>query len=112
MLTGQDKLDQLLKSTSRAFYLSLRILPRHVRKPISLAYLLARSADNVTDTTNVSTAVKLKSLDIIKSALSHDNEKENLAELYKNDQKVFKKVMNNDGSIKPFNLHSESDADE
>ncbi len=96
MLTGQDKLDQLLKSTSRAFYLSLRILPRHVRKPISLAYLLARSADNVTDTTNVSTAVKLKSLDIIKSALSDDNEKENLAKLYKNDQQNNLSELEND----------------
>lgn len=35
-----------------------------------------------------------------------------VSESYKNDQKAFKKVTNNDGSIKPFNLHSESDADE
>ena len=72
MLTGQVKLDQLLKSTSRAFYLSLRILPKHVRKPISLAYLMARAADTITDTANISSATKIKSLDAIKCALTND----------------------------------------
>lgn len=35
---------------SRSFYLSLAILPRDVREPIRLAYLLARAADTVADT--------------------------------------------------------------
>ncbi len=41
--------EELLKQTSRAFYLSLRILPGSVRPTISLAYLLARTADTVSD---------------------------------------------------------------
>lgn len=40
---------QLLKATSRAFYLSLRVLPEGARQTMSLAYLLARCADSVSD---------------------------------------------------------------
>jgi len=43
-------LGELLKSVSRAFYLSLRILPAGLREPIGLAYLLARAADTIADT--------------------------------------------------------------
>jgi farnesyl-diphosphate farnesyltransferase len=40
----------LLKQVSRSFYLTLRVLPHSVRRPISLAYLLARAADTIADT--------------------------------------------------------------
>lgn len=40
---------ELLKATSRAFYLSLRVLPSGARQTMSLAYLLARCADSVSD---------------------------------------------------------------
>ncbi len=43
-------LTDLLKSVSRAFYLSLRVLPRGLREPVGLAYLLARAADTIADT--------------------------------------------------------------
>lgn len=39
----------LLAAVSRSFYLSLRILPRDVRAPLSLGYLLARAADTIAD---------------------------------------------------------------
>jgi farnesyl-diphosphate farnesyltransferase len=39
----------LLAAVSRSFYLSLRVLPRKVRAPLSLGYLLARAADTVAD---------------------------------------------------------------
>lgn len=42
-------LDDILKGTSRAFYLSLAVLPAGARAPLSLAYLLARAADTVAD---------------------------------------------------------------
>ena len=35
----------VLKSVSRSFYLSLRVLPSAVRPALALAYLLARAAD-------------------------------------------------------------------
>jgi farnesyl-diphosphate farnesyltransferase len=40
----------VLRSVSRSFYLSLRILPRPLRDPLSLAYLLARATDTIADT--------------------------------------------------------------
>src|SRR5947209_4293665 len=43
-------LGDLLRQVSRSFYLSLAILPRPLREPIGLAYLLARAADTVADT--------------------------------------------------------------
>jgi farnesyl-diphosphate farnesyltransferase len=45
-----DLLGEVLRRTSRTFYLSLAILPRPLREPIGLAYLLARVTDSVADT--------------------------------------------------------------
>lgn len=41
---------QILPRVSRSFYLSLRILPKALRRPIGLAYLFCRAADTITDT--------------------------------------------------------------
>lgn len=54
---------QLLASVSRSFYLTLKALPRIVREPISLAYLLARTADTIADTSQVPAEVRLQSLE-------------------------------------------------
>ena len=43
-------LRNILKKTSRSFYLSIVILPRSVRVPVAIAYLLARTADSIADT--------------------------------------------------------------
>ena len=43
-------LQQLLKETSRSFYLTLRVLPGAIRPQIGLAYLLARTTDTIADT--------------------------------------------------------------
>lgn len=43
-------LGDLLKATSRSFYLTLRVLPAAVRPQIGLAYLLARTTDTIADT--------------------------------------------------------------
>ena len=45
-----DLLGDVLRRTSRTFYLSLAILPRPLREPIGLAYSLARVTDSVADT--------------------------------------------------------------
>ena len=42
-------LKDVLKGVSRSFYLTLRVLPKDLRAPIGLAYLLARIADTLTD---------------------------------------------------------------
>ena len=41
---------EILRRTSRSFYLTIRLLPRAVRDDISLAYLLARATDTIADT--------------------------------------------------------------
>ena len=46
----KELLGDLLKATSRSFYLTLRVLPAVVRPQIGLAYLLARTADTIADT--------------------------------------------------------------
>jgi len=43
-------LQHILKSVSRSFYLSLRILPKTVQQQVSLAYLFCRAADTIVDT--------------------------------------------------------------
>ena len=45
-----DLAGDLLRRVSRSFYLSLAILPRPLRQPIGLAYLLASASDTVADT--------------------------------------------------------------
>jgi farnesyl-diphosphate farnesyltransferase len=45
---------ETLRDVSRSFYLTLRVLPAPVRKPIGLAYLLARAADTIADTEAIS----------------------------------------------------------
>jgi farnesyl-diphosphate farnesyltransferase len=52
-----------LKGVSRSFYLSLRILPRSVRTPIGLAYLFARAADTIADTTLIAPTDRLHHLE-------------------------------------------------
>ena len=56
------ELKNLLKATSRSFYLTLRVLPARVRPQIGLAYLLARTTDTIADTEIVPLAQRLDAL--------------------------------------------------
>jgi farnesyl-diphosphate farnesyltransferase len=60
--TRNELLADLLKQTSRSFYLTLRVLPGRVRPQISLAYLLARTADTIADTGLVPVEQRLEAL--------------------------------------------------
>lgn len=55
-------LTDLLKSVSRSFYLSLRFLPSTMRRPVSLAYLLARATDTIADTSQLEIAIRIRYL--------------------------------------------------
>jgi farnesyl-diphosphate farnesyltransferase len=55
-------LNNLLKATSRSFYLTLRVLPARVRPQIGLAYLLARTTDTIADTEILPVAQRLDAL--------------------------------------------------
>src|SRR2546421_5500250 len=43
----------ILASVSRSFYLSIRLLPKKLRHPVSLGYLLARASDTIADPTRL-----------------------------------------------------------
>ena len=45
-----ETLNDVLKGVSRSFYLSIRVLPKGMRDPVAVAYLLARAADTIADT--------------------------------------------------------------
>lgn len=53
---------EVLRSVSRSFYLSIRILPPQLRDPIALAYLLARATDTIADTAQIAASVRLQHL--------------------------------------------------
>ena len=53
----------LLAAVSRSFYLTVRVLPAKIRRPIGLAYLLARATDTIADTTVVPEEQRLEALD-------------------------------------------------
>ena len=63
-----DLVGDLLRRVSRSFYLSLAILPRSLREPIGLAYLLARASDTVADTRLLPRDDRLRHLATLRAA--------------------------------------------
>ncbi len=64
-------LSDLLKAVSRSFYLTIRVLPKPVREPITIAYLLARAADTVADKSVLPQNVRLDYLKQFQARLRH-----------------------------------------
>ena len=52
----------ILRSVSRSFYVSIRILPARLQEPVALAYLLARSTDTVADTEKIARNIRAETL--------------------------------------------------
>jgi len=63
----------ILPRVSRSFYLSVRILPKALRRPIGLAYLFCRAADTIADTRLVPRAGRLERLLEYRSAFAEQN---------------------------------------
>lgn len=59
----------LLKQVSRSFYLTVRVLPRAVRRQIGLAYLLARASDTIADTEAIPVDRRLEALDAMRERI-------------------------------------------
>ena len=53
----------LLRSVSRTFYLSIRILPAALREAMGVAYLLARTSDTIADSDGAAVSVRLRRLE-------------------------------------------------
>jgi farnesyl-diphosphate farnesyltransferase len=68
MPATDDLLGDLLRQVSRSFYLSVAILPRPLREPIGLAYLLARAADTVADTRLIGRNDRIVHLETLRKA--------------------------------------------
>lgn len=64
---------KLLASVSRSFYLTLKALPKALREPISLAYLLARTADTMADTVEVPEEVRMQCLRVFEGLIQEPN---------------------------------------
>src|SRR5580692_10459524 len=64
--------DDLLRATSRSFYLTLRMLPGAIRPQIGLAYLLARTADTIADTDIVPLNQRLEALQQFRERIQGD----------------------------------------
>ena len=62
-------MNDLLKATSRSFYLTLRVLPAAVRPQIGLAYLLARTTDTIADTEIVPLEQRLDALQKLRARI-------------------------------------------
>jgi farnesyl-diphosphate farnesyltransferase len=70
MPAARDELrGPLLRSVSRSFYLSLRLLPKTLRDPLSLAYLLARATDTLADTAEAPVALRTEALRNLAAAI-------------------------------------------
>jgi farnesyl-diphosphate farnesyltransferase len=72
---------KLLRSVSRSFYLSIRILPRQLRKPMALAYLLARTTDTVADSAEISPSIRIETLKLLSDAIQGRASRKAVAEL-------------------------------
>jgi farnesyl-diphosphate farnesyltransferase len=59
---GDKELIELLAGVSRSFVLTIRALPKGLRRPIGLAYLLARTSDTIADTATAPVDVRIQSL--------------------------------------------------
>lgn len=69
MTTLGQLLGSVLRDVSRSFFISIRLLPRRLREPIGLAYLLARSTDTLADTTSVPVALRMEALQTVKGMI-------------------------------------------
>ncbi len=69
-MTGEaDLLARVLPAVSRSFALSLRVLPRPLRVPLGLTYLLARAADTLADTRALPPADRHRAIETLRGAL-------------------------------------------
>src|SRR5438270_11525203 len=57
--------DAILSRVSRSFHLSIRLLPKKLRDPVSLGYLLARASDTIADTAEIPIELRTEKLQLL-----------------------------------------------
>lgn len=112
-MADQQALNDLLRSTSRTFYLTLRVLPRAIRPQVGLAYLLARTTDTIADTEIVPPAQRIHALQIVRERILGAREQPgNFSDLIRHqgspaEKLLLEKVENSVAALQQF-----SDADQ
>jgi farnesyl-diphosphate farnesyltransferase len=71
----------ILRTVSRSFYISIRFLPRRLREPVGLAYLLARATDTVADTAQIPALVRAETLADLSSVVQGEVSPDALVDL-------------------------------
>ncbi len=71
-----NQIKNLLKTTSRSFYLSIKFIPKNMRNCFACGYLLCRYADSITDTNFLSKTRKIFWLKKFPSLLIHQQKNE------------------------------------
>lgn len=87
----------VLKHVSRSFYITLQLLPKRVRGPICLGYLLARTSDTIADTESVSAADRLGFLQRFEAAVKGE---EDVSELHVSLQRQFQPLQTDPGETR------------
>lgn len=59
------KLESILRSVSRSFFISIKLLPGKLREPVGIGYLLARATDTLADTPDISVALRKEALNAL-----------------------------------------------
>ena len=70
---------EVLKGVSRSFYLTIRVLPLRFRRPVAVAYLLARAADTIADTRAMPPPQRLERLLSFRALVQGQSAREALA---------------------------------
>lgn len=79
-MTTSDLAGPLLRSVSRSFYITVRLLPERLRAPIGLAYLLARASDTIADSADLPAPEREKYLSAF-LAMCRDGTRDRLDEI-------------------------------
>jgi farnesyl-diphosphate farnesyltransferase len=70
--SAKKLLGPILRSVSRSFYISIRFLPQKLRKPVGLAYLLARASDTIADTAGVPALTRTNMLSNVRAIINRE----------------------------------------
>src|SRR5436190_24312181 len=71
----------ILSRVSRSFYLSIRLLPKKLRDPVSLGYLLARASDTIADTPDIPVALRMEKLEPFARAIQGEPPGDSIVDL-------------------------------
>jgi farnesyl-diphosphate farnesyltransferase len=76
-------LESILRPVSRSFFISIKLLPRKLREPVGIGYLLARATDTIADTADISAALREEALNALSWTIEGTASRSELLKLVK-----------------------------